>query len=65
MKNTKSGLWGVAVRLSYIQDVWCLKVNEGPEVHVKYVTQGERFRCFVIPRPQHGDRSVFRTVQPN
>ena len=26
-KYIKSVLWGVAVRLSYIQDAWCLKVN--------------------------------------
>jgi len=26
-KYTKSVLWGVAVRLSYKQDAWCLKVN--------------------------------------
>jgi hypothetical protein len=33
----KSILWRVAVRLSYIQDAWCLKVNtmltEVPEYH--------------------------------
>jgi len=26
-KHTKSVLWGLAVRLSYIQDAWCLKVK--------------------------------------
>jgi len=24
----KSVLWGAAIRLSYIQDAWCLKVNQ-------------------------------------
>ena len=31
-KYIKSALWGVAVRLSYIQDAWCLKVNSPIEV---------------------------------
>jgi len=26
-KYIKSVLWGVAVRLSYIQDAWCIKVK--------------------------------------
>ena len=26
--NIKSVLWGWAVRLSYIEDAWCLKVKE-------------------------------------
>jgi len=26
-KNIKSVLWGIAVRLFYIQDAWCLKVK--------------------------------------
>ena len=28
-KYIKSVLWGEAVRLSYIWDAWCLKVNVG------------------------------------
>jgi len=27
-KFIKSALWGVAVRLAYILDAWCLNVNE-------------------------------------
>jgi len=30
-KYIKSVLWGVAVRLSYKQDAWCLKVKGRPE----------------------------------
>ena len=26
-KYIKSVLWGVAIRLSYVQDAWCLRVN--------------------------------------
>ena len=27
-KYIKSVLWGLVVRLSYVQDAWCLKVNK-------------------------------------
>ena len=30
IEYVKRVLWGGAVRLSYIQDAWCLKVNGGP-----------------------------------
>jgi len=31
-KYIKSVLWGVAVRLSYIQDAWCLKAKDSESV---------------------------------
>ena len=34
-KYIKSVLWGVAVRLSCIQDAWCLKVN-GPQLAAEW-----------------------------
>ena len=32
IKYIKSVLWRVAKRLSYIQEAWCLKVKESPEM---------------------------------
>jgi len=36
-KYIKSVLWGVTIRLSYIWDVWCLKVKEFAELLLQHI----------------------------
>ena len=46
-KYIKSVLWGVAVRLSYIYDVWCLKVKES-EIYNCEVSSLSKFVFYCI-----------------
>jgi len=40
IKYIKNVLWRVAKRLSYIEDVWCQKVNEISQLFILYSVRG-------------------------
>jgi hypothetical protein len=47
-KYIKSVLWGVAVRLSYIQGAWCLKVNQKITNSNAIITTADKGKTTVI-----------------